>query len=89
MYNANRFKDGVDPRAKFLSTLSQQRNAWLYFLVCFGISTAIYAGISGAVAALPVFVVVYQVINFHHYVVDGVIWKVRKRSLGRTLGIDA
>ncbi len=36
MYNANRFKDGVDPGAKFLSTLSQERNAWLYFLVCFG-----------------------------------------------------
>ena len=89
LYNNNRFKDGVDPQAKFLSTISQRRNAWLYFLVCFGISTLIYLGVKNVIAALPVFIVIYQAINFHHYIVDGVIWKVRERSLQRNLGIKA
>ena len=32
-------------------------------------------------------VVVYQTINFHHYVVDGLIWKVRKPRLQQTLAL--
>ena len=32
-------------------------------------------------------VVVYQTINFHHYVVDGLIWKVRKPKLQKTLAL--
>jgi hypothetical protein len=38
-------------------------------------------------AALPLVVVAYQVINFHHYVVDSVIWKVRKKALRQNLGV--
>jgi hypothetical protein len=38
---------------------------------------------------LPVALVTYQAINFHHYIVDGVIWKVRKKSLQKTLQIEA
>jgi hypothetical protein len=87
MYNNNRFKAGIDPKAKFLSTLSQERNLWRYLLVCFAISTIIYATLESTVAALPLFVVIYQAINFHHYIVDGVIWKVRRKTLQRTLGI--
>jgi hypothetical protein len=39
------------------------------------------------ITTLPLFAVVYQGINFHHYVVDAVIWKVRKKSLRENLGI--
>ena len=87
LYNSNRFKNGIDPKAKFLSAISQQRNAWVYFLVCLVISTLMYSIIRGVTSALPMLIVVYQVINFHHYVVDGVIWKVRKPQLQRNLGI--
>ncbi|WP_145365605.1 hypothetical protein [Stratiformator vulcanicus] len=86
-FNQNRFKSGIDPQHRFLSWLSQPR--WLnivsYFAVCLAISTAFYAVIGGVLrvdffTAIPVAaVVIYQSINFHHYVVDGIIWK-RRRS---------
>ena len=34
-------------------------------------------------------VIIYQAINFHHYVVDGIIWKVRKPKLRDRLGIES
>jgi len=30
-------------------------------------------------------IVVYQAINFHHYIVDGRIWKMRRKPLQRIL----
>ena len=42
-----------------------------------------------AASTLPLMLIAYQTINFHHYVVDSVIWKVRKPALRRTLGISA
>jgi hypothetical protein len=88
MFNANRFKDGVDPKARFLSTISQEERSLLYIGVCLAISTALYLAIGHVSAVLPIALIIYQVINFHHYVVDGVIWKVRKKSLRKTLQID-
>jgi hypothetical protein len=32
--------------------------------------------------------VVYQTINFHHYIVDSVIWKVRRKNIQQTLQIQ-
>lgn len=29
----------------------------------------------------------YQVINFHHYIVDAVIWKTRKKAVRQNLGV--
>ena len=39
-------------------------------------------------ALLPLAVVIYQAINFHHYIVDGMIWKMRKRPIHQTLGVE-
>ena len=89
MYNNNRFKGGIDPGAKFLSTISQKRNVWLYFLICLGASTIVYLAIDKAATALPTLVIIYLGINFHHYIVDGVVWKLRKPSVRQTLGIEA
>jgi hypothetical protein len=36
--------------------------------------------------AMPM-LVLYMTVNFHHYIVDGVIWKVRRKPLQQTLGI--
>jgi hypothetical protein len=98
MFNNNRFKTGVDNGSRFLSTISQRANVIRYFIVCLGISTSIYVAlyltlskVSVALAlasSLPLVLVVYQAINFHHYIVDAVIWKVRKKSLQRGLGIS-
>ncbi|MEE9301542.1 MAG: hypothetical protein V3V17_10530 [Alphaproteobacteria bacterium] len=87
LYNNNRYKDGIDPKAIFLSTISQTRNAWRYLLVCFAISSLLYLGLNMAFASLAILVVIYQIINFHHYIVDGVIWKVRRKGVGRHFGI--
>jgi hypothetical protein len=34
-------------------------------------------------------IVVYQAINFHHYIVDSIIWKIRRKPIQKTLGISA
>jgi hypothetical protein len=88
LFNARRFEGGVDPGARLLSTLSQPRNARFYFATCLAISTSVYLLIDQAVGSLALVLVVYQTINFHHYVVDGLIWKVRRRRLQQTLGLE-
>ncbi len=87
IYNNNRFKGGVVPEARLLSTLSQSRNLWLYLLVCFAISSIVYFLLSGYVTLLVPAVMLFMTINFHHYIVDGLIWKVRKKPLQKTLGL--
>lgn len=93
MFNANRFKAGVDERHRFLSLLSQKRHWPFYFLTCLALSTVAYFGLERSLelldgrSTLPLFLVAYQAINFHHYIVDGLIWKVRKKPLQETLGI--
>jgi hypothetical protein len=93
LYNTNRFKGGVVPGQRFLSTISQSRNWPFYFLTCLLLSTVWYFGLDEALrtlqarSTLPLFLVAYQTINFHHYVVDGLIWKVRRKTLRSNLGI--
>lgn len=94
MFNGSRFHAGIDPSARFLSTLSQPRNGWLYFLVCSSIAGVVYLAVDQLAAwlaftAWPVALVAYQAINFHHYLVDGVVWKVRERPLQSVLGLAA
>jgi hypothetical protein len=36
---------------------------------------------------LALTLIVYQTINFHHYIVDGIIWKVRKPRVRENLGL--
>jgi len=77
----NRRLEGAAPEtgARFLTWLSQRRNLWAYLGVCLGISTAFYAGLQWSAAAagigMAVLMVVYQTINFHHYIVDALIWR--------------
>jgi len=93
MFNHNRFREGVSPRHRLLSYLSQRGHWPYYFLTCLMISTLLYFGLDRIVVVfeprttLPLFLVIYQTINFHHYVVDGLIWKVRKKPLQKTLGL--
>jgi hypothetical protein len=83
-FNNNRFKSGVDPKSPFLSAISQNGKMITYFAVCLGISTIAYAALStvtnpiSATTAAPVTLFAFMVINFHHYVVDGIIWKSKK-----------
>jgi hypothetical protein len=36
---------------------------------------------------LGVVVIVYQTINFHHYIVDALIWKLRRKEVRAKLGV--
>ena len=95
LYNNNRYKDGVVPGQRFLSTISQSRNWPFYFLTCLldlddlvsSDSTRFLRALQSR-STLPLFLVAYQTINFHHYVVDGLIWKVRRKRLRSNLGIS-
>jgi hypothetical protein len=98
MFNNNRFKHGVDARHWLLSTLSQSKNAALYFGFCLALSTALYFAINTAIVAFAphmgvdiraMVMTIYSAINFHHYLVDGLIWKVREPKLQQNLGIAA
>lgn len=92
MYNTRRFEGGIDPEARFLSYISQPGRLWLYLVTCVTITGAVYWGVLRAIdwiffAGLSATLVLYQIVNFHHYVVDSVIWKVRKPAMRQTLGL--
>ena len=85
MTNNRRFKGGIDPDARFLSFISQSSRMWLYMMTCIAITGLIYWGVLHTVdwlffASISATVVLYQIVNFHHYVVDGLIWKSRSRT---------
>ena len=91
MFNTKRFSKGVEPQARFLSYISQPNRMWLYMLVCVAITGVLYAGLLSTVdkwLAMGVTgtIVLYQILNFHHYVVDTLIWKVRQGPVKETLG---
>jgi hypothetical protein len=92
LFNTNRFAAGVDAKARFLSALSQRRNMPLYFATIAGIGILVYATTTAALTAigsgLPLILIVYQAVNFHHYIVDSRIWKVRKKPLQQTLRLQ-
>jgi hypothetical protein len=83
-FNNGRFQDRIDPQAKFLSTLCQRQNVLSYLALCVGIATAVYLLIHQAstsifqTSAIQAALIASMIINFHHYVVDGIIWKRKK-----------
>lgn len=92
MFNAKRFKNGIDPEARFLSYISQPNRLWLYLLTCVAITGVVYWGVLRTIdwlffAGISATIVLYQIVNFHHYIVDSVIWKVRKPKMRETLDL--
>jgi hypothetical protein len=83
MSNAKRYAGGIDPAARFLSRLSQPERVMKYFACCLAIATLLYAAIDrltvlalgGGMAAT---IGVYMGLNFHHHIVNALIWKRRK-----------
>lgn len=92
LYNTNRYRNGIEPQARFLSTISQPGNWLYYFAICLAITMLLYVGISMLKEhffslGLPSLIIIYQTINFHHYIVDSLIWKARKKPMRETLGL--
>ena len=94
LFNANRFKGGVETGHRAISWLSQGRNWPVYLMACLAITGVVYAGIdavSGHISQLtvvPFVLVCYQALNFHHYIVDSLIWKLRKPAVQSALTIS-
>ncbi|MEO1747462.1 MAG: hypothetical protein AAFR27_02385, partial [Pseudomonadota bacterium] len=92
LYNNKRFKDGVDPDAAFLSYISQNGRLLSYLGACMFITLAIYfvllQGIDKLLfAGISTTIVLYQIVNFHHYIVDSYIWKLRRPATRNNLGL--
>lgn len=94
LFNSSRFKAGPSPNARILSWLSQPRRYGVYFLACIAISTIIYKSIEVGLAigvvttGFAASIIVYQAVNFHHYIVDSIIWKVRRSPIQKVLGLS-
>ena len=55
----------------------------LYMLTHIAIAAALYGGLLRAIdwlffASVSATIVLYQIVNFHHYIVDALIWKTRR-----------
>jgi hypothetical protein len=92
LFNRQRFSSGVTPSGMVLSWLSQPGvgRAFIYYGACIAVSTVLYwaldrtygvvVGFGGTVTTALRFMLLFSMaLNFHHYVVDGIIWK-RKRQ---------
>jgi len=84
MANAKRYAGGIDQTARLLSKISQPGRVIAYFATCIGITTVVYVLLNQFTVlalggGLAVTLGVYMGINFHHYIVDALIWK-RKRA---------
>jgi hypothetical protein len=92
LFNTNRFKTGIHAEHRLLSRISQPDRVPLYLAVCVAFTAAMYWPLTQvadhpALVGLPMSIVIFQAINFHHYVVDGAIWKLRKAKVAGTLGL--
>lgn len=81
-FNAKRFGAGIDPQRRFLSTLSQPGHASHFLAVCVGIGAVVYGLVFAASALIPLYPVTLaflfgQATNYHHYIVDGIVWRRR------------
>jgi hypothetical protein len=83
MVNAKRYAGGIDPKARFISAISQPNRIVAYFGSCLAIATLVYFNLNLVTSVilgtgLAATVGIYMGINFHHYAVDAVIWKRRR-----------
>jgi hypothetical protein len=92
LFNNKQFKDQVVPDRPLASLLSQRKHVVRFFATTLAVSTVAYLvlGVTAGLlttAALPVVLMAYQSINYHHYVVDTFIWKSRRPKVREELGI--
>jgi hypothetical protein len=78
--NARRFRGGREPARPFLSWLCQPAQRLHYAAICLALGGTFYfllglAADSMAWQTLPLVLICHQTVNFHHYIVDAVIWR--------------
>ncbi len=91
LYNTNRFKHIEQHSKSVVAWISQKTPARtiLYFCFCVILTTVFYKNLqlllshisNGEIIMLMTLnVVMFQTINFHHYIVDSIIWKARNKK---------
>ncbi len=98
LYNTNRFRKDAVPGTNLISWASQSGpvQVMMYFAGCLIITTLFYGsltvgyktfiGHNAALLAL-LYIVTFQTVNFHHYIVDSLIWKARKKKNQDVMGL--
>lgn len=94
LYNVRRHGGEAPSQARLLSAISRPSRWPLYLTVCL-VGTGIFYGLITYLAnlafanlAVAITLIFYQAVNFHHYIVDSVIWKLRKAPLQSALGLS-
>jgi hypothetical protein len=82
MVNVKKYGGRADANEPLLSRISQPGRPLTYFACCLLITTIVYLGLNGVTVlvmggGLAATLGLYMGINFHHYVVDALIWKRR------------
>jgi len=86
LYNNKRFHGGHDADEPFLSDISQTRMVLVYFFSCLFLAvlmnevTKIIVTEVHPYSILPWMVILPMSINFHHYIVDAIVWKRKRRT---------
>jgi hypothetical protein len=83
MQNNNKYRNGIDPAHQFISWMSQDGRIrmFLYMLICVAITYFIYQVLMAigiivyAKTAISISIITFMTLNFHHYIVDSIIWK--------------
>ena len=93
LFNNKQFKDQYVPERAFASKLSQRKHVVLFFAATLAVSTVAYLvlGVTAGLltsSSLPIALMVYQSINYHHYIVDTFIWKSRRPKVREELGLQ-
>ncbi len=78
------------PNTGWMAQLSQPSRAPLYALFCLGAGAAFYSGLGAILGrsawdVLPLVLVGHMTVNFHHYLIDAVIWRGPKRLVSANL----
>lgn len=91
LFNRKRFAQGIVKQHLIISYISQPNRLFIYLGSCLILSITIYWLVDIAIwqfsmnNSLMMFFIVYSAINFHHYIVDSQIWKLRKPQIQNTI----
>lgn len=92
--NVNQFGSGKANINRVKAWLCQPKHWFIYFAICYFLTKFIYDGLDQLINLIPwgtaavLTVIIYQTVNFHHYIVDTLIWKMRKSTVRNAVGIN-
>ena len=99
LYNTNRFKHVDKEEQGIMAWLSQKTpfHTLMYFGLCLAVTTIFYKNMQMALSHISqgkiellmmLNVVVFQTVNFHHYIVDSYIWKARNKKNQKVMKVN-